>query len=115
MFRFGVEERSWLSTKTTAACSTRSAVCTLMGCVGNWNSAERSWDCPCHGSRFGYDGAVILGSANEDARSGLPGVEPEQSRGMLPCPGSETSCYEHESCTTGPGRAPHHGGGAAGA
>ncbi|HEX8556659.1 MAG TPA: FAD-dependent oxidoreductase [Pyrinomonadaceae bacterium] len=45
-----------------SACS---AVCTHMGCVVHWNSAERSWDCPCHGSRFNYDGKVIQGPANE--------------------------------------------------
>ena len=37
--------------------------CTHMGCELNWNSAERSWDCPCHGSRFTYRGHIIQGPA----------------------------------------------------
>ncbi|MFY9613644.1 MAG: Rieske 2Fe-2S domain-containing protein, partial [Tissierellaceae bacterium] len=37
--------------------------CTHMGCELKWNKAERSWDCPCHGSRFTYDGDIIQGPA----------------------------------------------------
>lgn len=37
--------------------------CTHMKCELNWNSAESTWDCPCHGSRFTYKGEIIEGPA----------------------------------------------------
>jgi glycine/D-amino acid oxidase-like deaminating enzyme/nitrite reductase/ring-hydroxylating ferredoxin subunit len=47
---------------------TFSAICPHLGCVIRWNATERSFDCPCHGSRFTCDGKVVNGPAQTDLK-----------------------------------------------
>jgi len=54
----------------------RSAVCVHLGCIVDWNSREKTWDCPCHGSRYAAGGKVFQGPANSD----LPPIDKSRER-----------------------------------
>jgi Rieske Fe-S protein len=57
-----------------------SAICVHLGCVVSWNATEKTWDCPCHGSRYTAFGQVVNGPANAGLEELKESTEEEQLR-----------------------------------
>ena len=56
------------------------AACTHIKCEVAWNSAEKTWDCPCHGSRFSYTGEMLTAPARKDLEEIKIGAELRATR-----------------------------------
>lgn len=65
VFGWGAQKRA-IYRDVAGKLHVRSALCPHLGGVVGWNDAEKTWDCPCHGSRFDRHGRVVQGPANVD-------------------------------------------------
>jgi Rieske Fe-S protein len=72
---FSIDGKDVAVSRSSSGLRAVSATCTHLGCRVSWNTAESTWDCPCHGSRFASDGGVLHGPA----LTALEGVEIESA------------------------------------
>ena len=66
VIKAGIFKKLAIYKDTDGTMTTLSATCRHLGCKVRWNNKEKTWDCPCHGSRYDKFGKVIHGPAKKD-------------------------------------------------
>jgi Rieske Fe-S protein len=66
VFKLGIFKKLAIYKDPEGKVTTLSPKCRHLGCTVGWNNEEKTWDCPCHGSRYDRFGKVIHGPSQKD-------------------------------------------------